>query len=70
LKEFALLEYFMRHPNQVLNREQILSNLWDFAFDSFSNVVDVHVTNLRKKINDKRGSLIKTVFGIGYKLEA
>jgi DNA-binding response OmpR family regulator len=69
LKEFALLEYFMRHPNQVLNREQILSNLWDFAFDSFSNVVDVHVTNLRKKLHDKEGLLIKTVYGIGYKLE-
>ncbi len=69
LKEFALLEYLIRHPNQVLNREQILSNLWDFAFDSFSNVVDVHVTNLRKKLKDKDGSLIKTIYGIGYKLE-
>ncbi|MFA6390053.1 MAG: response regulator transcription factor, partial [Patescibacteria group bacterium] len=44
LKEFSMLEYLMRHPNQVMNREQITSNLWDFAFDSFSNVVDVHVT--------------------------
>jgi len=69
LKEFSLLEYFMRHPNQVLNREQILSNLWDFAFDSFSNVVDVHVTNLRKKIGDKDGSLIKTIYGVGYKFD-
>ena len=69
LKEFALLEYFMRHPNQVVNREQILANLWDFAFDSFSNVVDVHVTNLRKKLHDKNGVLIKTVYGVGYKLE-
>lgn len=68
LKEFALLEYFMRHPNQVLNREQILSNLWDFAFDSFSNVVDVHITNLRKKLGDKKGLLLKTIYGVGYKL--
>ncbi|MCX6779643.1 MAG: response regulator transcription factor [Candidatus Magasanikbacteria bacterium] len=70
LKEFALLEYFIRHPNQVLNREQILANLWDFAFDSFSNVVDVHITNLRKKIGDTGGTLLKTVYGVGYKLEA
>lgn len=69
LKEFALLEYFMRHPNQVLNREQILSNLWDFAFDSFSNVVDVHITNLRKKLGDKKGTFLKTIYGVGYKLE-
>lgn len=68
LKEFALLEYFMRHPNQVLNREQILSSLWDFSFDSFSNVVDVHITNLRKKIGDDRGEILKTVYGVGYKL--
>ncbi|NTU98834.1 response regulator transcription factor [Candidatus Falkowbacteria bacterium] len=67
LKEMSLLEYLLRHPNQVLSREQILSNVWDFAFDSFSNVVDVHITNLRKKIND-HGQLIETVHGIGYRL--
>lgn len=67
LKEYSLLEYFMRHPNQVLNREQILSNVWDFAFDSFSNVVDVHITNLRKKLEDKKGKIIETVRGIGYR---
>ena len=50
LKEFAILEYLVRHPNQVLNREQIISHVWDFAFDSFSNLVDVHIKNLRKKI--------------------
>ncbi|MFZ2190302.1 MAG: response regulator transcription factor [Candidatus Magasanikiibacteriota bacterium] len=67
LKEFSLLEYFMRHPNQVLNREQILSNLWDFAFDSFSNVVDVHITNLRKKLGPEGNSILESVYGIGYK---
>lgn len=67
LKELSLLEYLLRHPNQVLSREQILSNVWDFAFDSFSNVVDVHITNLRKKIND-HGHLIETVHGVGYRL--
>jgi DNA-binding response OmpR family regulator len=68
LKEFSLLEYLMRHPNQVMNREQIISNLWDFAFDSFSNIVDVHITNLRKKIGDHKASLIETMHGIGYRL--
>jgi DNA-binding response OmpR family regulator len=68
LKEFSLLEYLMRHPNQVMNREQIISNLWDFAFDSFSNIVDVHITNLRKKIGDHQASLIETMHGIGYRL--
>jgi len=69
LKEFSLLEYLMRHPNQAVNREQITSSLWDFAFDSFSNVVDVHVTNLRKKIGDQNSSFIETVYGIGYRLK-
>ncbi len=67
-KEFALLEYFMRHPNVVLSRGQILSNLWDFAFDTFSNVVDVHITNLRKKIGDDQGTFIESIYGAGYKL--
>ena len=68
LKEYGLLEYLMRHPNQVLNREQILSNIWDFAFDSFSNVVDVHITNLRKKLGDKNGKIVETIRGIGYRI--
>ncbi len=70
LKEFSLLEYLMRHPNQVLGREQIISNIWDFAFDSFSNVVDVHITNLRKKIGDKNGRLLETVRGAGYRINS
>lgn len=68
LKEFNLLEYLMRNPNRVLNREQIISNVWDFSFDSFSNVVDVHITNIRKKIGDHSGKIIETVHGIGYKI--
>lgn len=70
LKEYGLLEYLMRNPNQVISREQILSNVWDFAYDSFANVVDVHVTHLRKKIGDRNGKLIETVRGIGYKINA
>lgn len=68
LKEFALLEYLMRNPGRVLEREQMLTNVWDFDFDSFSNVVDVHITNLRKKLNDRKGELIETIRGVGYKI--
>jgi DNA-binding response OmpR family regulator len=69
-REFALLEYFMRHPGQVLSRQQILSAIWDYAFDPGSNVVDVYVRYLRRKL-DRRGetSLISTVRGAGYRFE-
>lgn len=71
LKEFGLLEYLMRHPNQVLSREQILDHLWDFAFDSFSNVVDVHVKNLRKKVdNGHHDKLLETIRGVGYRIRS
>lgn len=71
LKEFSLLEYLMRHPNQVVNREQILDNMWDFGFDSFSNIIDVHIKNLRKKLEDnKKGNLLETIRGVGYKLNS
>lgn len=68
VKEFALLEYMMRNPNQVINRNQILDHLWGFDFDSFSNVVDVHMKNLRKKLNNRRNKVLETVRGIGYKI--
>jgi DNA-binding response OmpR family regulator len=69
-REFALLEYFMRHPGQVLSRQQILSAVWDYAFDPGSNVVDVYVRYLRSKL-DRRGepSVIETVRGAGYRFE-
>jgi DNA-binding response OmpR family regulator len=69
-REFALLEYFVRHPEQVLSRQQILSAIWDYAFDPGSNVVDVYVSYLRNKL-DRRGepSLITTVRGAGYRFE-
>jgi len=68
-KEFALLELFMRNAGCVLTREQILAHLWDFGFDSFSNIVDVHVKNLRKKLDcGRRERLIVTVRGVGYQL--
>ncbi|MGF1473005.1 MAG: response regulator transcription factor [Rubrobacteraceae bacterium] len=69
-REFELLEFFMRHRGQVLSRRQILSSIWDYAFDPGSNVVDVYVRYLRRKI-DRRGvpSFITTVRGAGYRFE-
>jgi len=69
LKEFGLLEYFMRHPDEVVNREDLLAHLWDFNYASFSNVVDVHVKNLRRKLGEGTGpSILETIRGIGYRL--
>lgn len=71
LKEFSILEYLMRHPNKVVTRDDILFNVWDFHFDSFSNVVDVHINHLRKKINKgKRKNFLETIRGVGYRLNA
>lgn len=71
LKEFVLLEYFLRNPNKVVNREELLSHLWDFNYTSFSNVIDVHIKNLRKKL-DAYGDtdLLETVRGVGYRLKS
>lgn len=70
LKEFSLLEYLMRHSNQVIPREQILFNLWGFDFESFSNIVDVHIKNLRKKIDyGSQEKLLETVHGMGYRIK-
>ena len=70
LKEFSLLEYFMRNLNRVINREELLNHLWDFNYTSFfSNSLDVHVKNLRKKIDYGKGpSILETVRGVGYKM--
>jgi DNA-binding response OmpR family regulator len=70
LKEFRLLEYFMRNAGITLTREDILNSLWDYDFASFSNVVDVHVKNLRKKVDGgHKEKLFQTVWGVGYKLK-
>ena len=66
-REFALAEMFLRHPGQVLSREQLLSHVWGYEFDPGSNVVDVYVGYLRKKLG---GKLIKTVRGMGYRLDS
>ncbi|OGZ29895.1 MAG: hypothetical protein A2562_02125 [Candidatus Nealsonbacteria bacterium RIFOXYD1_FULL_39_11] len=71
LTEYRLLEYLMRHPDQMVKREDIASKVWDFNFDSFSNIVDVYVSRLRKKIGDgKDKQVIKTMHGEGYKIES
>lgn len=64
-REFALAEQFLRHPDQVFSREQLLSRVWGFDFDPGSNVVDVYVRYLRGKIGADR---IETVRGMGYRL--
>ena len=66
-KEFSLLETFLRHPGQVLSREQLLSHVWGYDFDPGSNVVDVYVGYLRRKLGPER---FETVRGMGYRLEA
>jgi two-component system copper resistance phosphate regulon response regulator CusR len=64
-REFLLLELFLRHPGQVLSREQILSHVWGYDFDPGSNIVDVYVRALRKKLG---AECIETVRGMGYRL--
>jgi len=66
-REFALAEAFFRHPNQVLSREQLLDRVWGYDFDPGSNVVEVYVGYLRKKMG---GNRIETVRGMGYRMTA
>lgn len=68
-KEFALLEYLMRHPDQVFTRTVIAEHVWNYDFDNATNVIDVHVKNLRKKVDHPfETSLIQTVRGAGYRI--
>ncbi len=68
-REFTLLEYFVRHPNQVLTRTSISQSVWEMNFDNESNVIDVYVSMLRRKIDKGYPArLIQTVVGEGYKL--
>jgi two-component system OmpR family response regulator len=68
-REFSILECFMRHPGQVLSRQQILEHVWDFSHDGGSNIVDVYVRLIRDKIDRPFGcQTIETVRGVGYLL--
>jgi len=69
LKEYSVLEYLLRNKGVVLNREQIIDHCWDFAYDSFSNIVDVYIKRLRKKLDDKNEKYIETIRGLGYKFK-
>ena len=70
-KEYVILEYFMRHPNIVITRTMLEEHAWDYDFDSMSNLVDVYIRRLRRKIDTEEGqSIIQTVRGAGYRLKA
>jgi heavy metal response regulator len=66
-KEYSLLEYFMRNEGKVLTRTMIAEHVWDYNFDTFTNVIDVYVNHLRKKIDKKYpAKLLHTLRGVGY----
>lgn len=68
-KEFAILEYLLRHKSEVVTRTQVTEHVWDYNFDALSNVVDVFIATLRKKINKGfKKKLVQTVHGVGYKM--
>ena len=70
VREYAILEYLARNRNIVVTREQIRANIWNIDDDVNSNVVDVYIRYLRRKIDDKYDDkLIQTIRGVGYKLE-
>jgi two-component system OmpR family response regulator len=70
-REFRLLEYLMRNAGQTVTRKMLLENVWDYHFDPQTNVIDVHISRLRSKIDrDFSQSLLHTVRGSGYRLEA
>jgi len=69
-KEYSILEYFMSHPNMVVTRTMLEENAWDYEYDSMSNIIDVYIRRLRRKIDeDSEDSLIQTVRGAGYRLK-
>lgn len=68
-KEYAILEYFMRRPNAVVTRTMLGENIWDYEFDGISNIIDVYVRRIRRKIDEEgQASLIQTLRGAGYRL--
>ena len=71
-KEFELLYYLATHKGQVLSRDQLLKDVWDYDFAGDTRIVDVHISRLREKIepDSKHPSYIKTIRGLGYKMEA
>ncbi len=68
LREYGVLEYLLRNKGAVVTRQDLLDHVWDQFFDSFSNVVDVHLKNLRKKLPPSYARRLKTIWGKGYRL--
>jgi DNA-binding response OmpR family regulator len=69
-KEYVILEYFMRHPNVVVTRTMLEEHAWDYDFDSLSNLIDVYIRRLRRKLDDNENeSVLQTVRGAGYRLK-
>jgi len=69
-KEYSILEYFLRNPNRLITRAMLEEHIWGLEFDSISNVIDVYIRRLRRKINEKgQSSPIETVRGAGYRLK-
>lgn len=69
VKEFQLLEYFMKHPNQIISRDQIINQLWEIGAEPVSNVVAAQIRLLRRKLGEENSeSLIETIYGVGYRL--
>lgn len=66
LKEHSILEYLMLNADIVITREQLLEHCWDFAYSPFSNITDVYIKQLRRKLNDTNEKYIKTIRGVGY----
>lgn len=66
LKEFAILEYLMRHAGAVVTREQLIDHCWDFAYSAFSNITDVYIKQIRQKLGTNHDQYIKTIRGVGY----
>ncbi len=64
--EFSLLELFMKHPKRVFSRESLLNCIWGYNHLGNTNILEVHISNLRKKLGDKEHTLIKAIYGIGY----
>ncbi|MEK7635092.1 MAG: response regulator transcription factor [Patescibacteria group bacterium] len=70
LKEFRILEYFMRRPNKTVARVDLTDNIWDFDYDSFSNTLEVYINRIREKIDkNRKKKLLETVRGVGYRLK-
>lgn len=69
VKEYSVLEYLIRNKGQIISREKILEHCWDLASNTFSNIVDAHIKQLRKKLSDKNDEYIETIRGIGYRFK-